>query len=385
MFIREHFYARLRRRSIAAAREHIQLDTERQWRPDEPGPSKAAFLLQRCAYAQNDAYLELCNPGWEFQWRMGIMIFFVVMPALFVIWMWYGFAVHPLIFGKFIMFWHMVDYEPWRVNSFGTGFGWLLLFPLALGSAFMLYLLFIRNGGVTAWFTQLRGRIRFNRLTRKVYVLRPKNCGGNAVFDWDRLVCLMNPEAPDPMGEQKIKAIALYHPPFDANDLQAKGEDCIFFGPSIQIGEQESGPLWEYVRRYMEEGPTLDTVPSNPPDDFHQITRYPPPRYFTYCGAPSGQQLGLELGLGVFDQWMHMLSQLTCSWPTFPKEWNSDSALGEPEDRPVQTGAVMTALAYRADGRLSAQDEMTLMERYGTPDGIADAKARSARESDKNR
>ena len=42
-----------------------------------------------------------------------------------------------------------------------------------------------------------------------------------------------------------------------------------------------------------------------------------------------------------------MLSQMTCSWPRFPKEWHSDSGLGEPEDRPVQTGAVMTALVYR--------------------------------------
>ena len=90
MFIREHFYARLRRRSTAATRRHIQLGTERQWRIDEPGPSRAAFLTQRCAYAQNDAYLELCNPGWDFRWRMGAMLFFVVMPALFVIWGWYG-------------------------------------------------------------------------------------------------------------------------------------------------------------------------------------------------------------------------------------------------------------------------------------------------------
>lgn len=379
MFIREHFYTRLRRRSVAAARAHIQRDTERPWRPDEPGPSSAAFLAQRCAYAQNDAYLELCNPGWDFRWRMGAMIFFVVMPALFVIWMWYGFAVHPLLFKKIILVWRFDDYK--YGDSTLLWFGWLLLFPLALGAAFMLYLLYIRNGGVTAWFTMLRGRIRFNRITRKVYVLRPDNCGGNVVLDWDRLVCLMNPEAPDPMGGQKIKAVALYHPPFDADDPEARGEDCIFFGPSIHIGETEAGPLWEYVRRYMEEGPTLDTVPLDPPADFHQITRYPPHRYFTYCGAPSSAQLGLELGLGFSEQGVHLLSQATCHWPRFPKAWCSDSGLGEPEDDPVRTGAVMTALVYRAQGKLGAQDEMTLMERYGSPEGMAKARARLVRQA----
>ena len=290
-------------------------------------------------------------------------------------------AVHPLLFGKFIMFWNVSPYTPVKDAPY-IWFGWLLVFPLALGTAFMLYLLFVRNGGVTAWFTMLRGRIRFNRITRKVYVLRPANCGGNVVLDWDRLVCLLNPEAPDPMGDQKIKAIALYHPPLDPDDPEAKGEDCIFFGPSIHIGEMETGPLWEYVRRYMQEGPTLDTVPTNPPDDFHQITRYPPHRYFTYCGAPSADQLRLDPGLdSSFDQSMHLLSQMTCHWPRFPKEWQSDSGLGEPEDDPMRTGAVMTALVYRADGKLNAQDEMTLMERYGSAEGIAQARARLARKA----
>lgn len=79
--------------------------------------------------------------------------------------------------------------------------GWFLLFPMALCCVYMLHLLFYGQGGITAWFGMLRGRIRFNRLTRKVYVLRLDSCGGNAVFDWDRLVCLINPKAKNPFND----------------------------------------------------------------------------------------------------------------------------------------------------------------------------------------
>jgi len=70
---------------------------------------------------------------------------------------------------------------------------------------------------------------------------------------------------------------------------------------------------------------------------------------------------------------------MTCSWPRFPKEWQSDSGLGEPEDRPVQTGAVMTALVYRAEGRLSPEDDVEFLTHWGTEEALTEAKARVAR------
>ncbi len=73
----------------------------------------------------------------------------------------------------------------------------------------------------------------------------------------------------------------------------------------------------------------------------------------------------------------HMLSQITCSWPRFPKEWNSDSGLGEPEDKPVQTGAVMTALVYRSEGKLSLDDEVELLTHWGTKEALDEAKTRA--------
>ena len=73
-----------------------------------------------------------------------------------------------------------------------------------------------------------------------------------------------------------------------------------------------------------------------------------------------------------------MMSQVTCVWPRFPKEWESDSGLGEPEDRPVQTGAVMTAIVYRAQGRLSPEDNIEFLRHWGTKDALSEAVSEAA-------
>ena len=78
----------------------------------------------------------------------------------------------------------------------------------------------------TAFFTYARGRIRFNRKTRKVYVLRPNYCGGNKVFEWERLVSLFRRAPEDhPMAQKINGALVLYHPPFQEDDPQGTGED----------------------------------------------------------------------------------------------------------------------------------------------------------------
>ncbi|MBB3009166.1 hypothetical protein [Cupriavidus alkaliphilus] len=70
------------------------------------------------------------------------------------------------------------------------------------------------------------------------------------------------------------------------------------------------------------------------------------------------------------------LAQSTCSWARFPKDWESDSGIGEPEERPVQAGAVMTAIVYRAEGKLANSDEVEFMRRWGTAQGLDEAMAR---------
>ena len=370
MFVRENSYAIARKKSIEKGRAHINLEGQKQWPTNRSG-ARGVTIPNGSAFAQNEAYLELCNSGWNLQWRAGIGNPYVILPALLIVWMWYGLAVHPLLFGEIIFFFVIGDEVPNTV----LWLGWLLLFPMAAASAFMIFAWFYYMGMRTCFFTFARGRIRFNRLTRKVYVLRPKYCGGNSVFEWDRLVALFEPEGIGAGAKQTIKALALYHPPFDATDSTAQGEDCLFAGPAV-TGPEGAAHLWEYIRQYMETGPTIDRIPPGAPANFKGIARYLHPEYTTYCGLPSSYQYRQECRPGFMETFFHMSSQITCSWPRFPKEWQSDSGMGEPEDRPVQTGAVMTALVYRARGQLSKDEEVELMERYGTAEALAAAKAR---------
>lgn len=373
MFIREEGYARLHRSSPAKSRAHINLDGQKHWPTNRSG-ARGISIPTGSAFAQNDAYLELCNPGWDLQWRAGIGNLYVVLPALFVIWGWYGLAVHPLLFKQTLFFFAVSD----RVSSTILWGSWLLFFPMALGSAFLIYMWFFKMGMRTCFFTYARGRIRFNRLTRKVYALRPKYCGGNVVLDWERLVALFDPQSLDRWDKQGVAMLALYHPPFDSTDPDAKGEDCLFVGPAVS-GPEGAAHLWEYIRQYMETGPTVDHIPPDAPANYKGIARYLHPDYTTFCGKPDGPQYTQEQKPGFMETMFHMMSQVTCSWAKFPQEWQSDSGLGEPEDRPVQTGAVMTAMVYRLQGKLSPEDDVEFLRHWGDAEALAAATERLAR------
>ncbi|AXV83783.1 hypothetical protein [Ralstonia solanacearum] len=360
MFTAEHGYQVARRRSVKEGRKCIQADGQKkQWAIDEACGVSVALpgTSDKCIYAQNNGYLELSNPGWDKQ-DVAVLGTVAVFPfAMFIVWIWYCFAVNPIIFGRVIV----VFWVSTQTSSAGDlWFGWLLCFPLAVGALFLLYLHFGINGAHTAFFTDARGRIRFNRLTRKVYVLRPKKCGGNVVLDWNRIRAIVDMDGYDlllrrnaaPERELPYYALILYHPPFDEGDPASCGEDALFVGPFLR-SKEDAASLWEYIRRYMEYGPGHQGIPATSPIESS-----------TYCGISSSQQRQLEnrFASGGFFYW---LSVVTCTWPKFPKEWESDSGIGEPEDKPVQAGAVMTAAVYRSEGKLSPEDNIDFLRHWG--------------------
>ncbi|QUP55807.1 hypothetical protein GO998_18850 (plasmid) [Ralstonia syzygii] len=372
MFPLEYGYARARRRSAEEGRRCIQADGQKkQWENDEFCSNDPSLPETggKCIYAQNEKYLELCNPAWERQDAAALSTFYVVPCLLLIIWAWYGFAVHPLIFRKVIILFFVGDRLPAGV----MWFGWMFCFPLALGALFLLYLHFGVNGAHTAFFTYARGRIRFNRETRKVYVLRPKRCGGNVVLDWDRIRAIVDMDGYDLLLRKSVSperklpyyALILYHPPFEKNNPEVVGEDALFVGPSLK-SKEDAAPMWEYIRRYMEYGPGQQDISATSPIESS-----------TYCGIPSSQQRQLEnqFASGGFFYW---LSVVTCKWPRFPKEWRSDSGIGEPEDKPVQTGAVMTAAVYRLEGKLNPEDNIEFLRNWGTKEALAEALAKAA-------
>ena len=201
--------------------------------------------------------------------------------------------------------------------------------------------------------TALCARYRFNRTTRKVYVLRPRQFGGNVVLDWDRVQAHPYWRAPgglklkpgfqhDPQlrearanasgGFMMTRGLLLYWPPLDADDPKRKGEELLW------VGQWQSGISdWEYIRRFMEEG--MHAVPKPEASHYRRKGRSsmmqhywedemdPEIRQAELLGEPDPRRakislIGRLLPLPFLS--LNSLGQWLCYWPTFPKAWNSD-------------------------------------------------------------
>jgi hypothetical protein len=100
------------------------------------------------------------------------------------------------------------------------------------------------------YFTTRRILIRFNRVTRKVYIHRPPYAGGVKTYDWDPMQAVLDSGKND-TGDGRLIAGWI--------DYEArKMIGAEFVGRAA--GNEENGKAWwEYIRRYMEEG--AESVP----------------------------------------------------------------------------------------------------------------------------
>lgn len=111
------------------------------------------------------------------------------------------------------------------------------------------------------YLTTRRVLIRFNRITRKVYVHHPPNAGGVQTYDWDAVIATLDNQA-------ATSAIPVSKEEFNKGDgrlimawidpVARKMQGLLLVGRAA--GNAARGRAWwEYIRRYMEEGP--DSVP----------------------------------------------------------------------------------------------------------------------------
>ena len=298
----------------------------------EPVFAEPCLSSRRVLFDFNQHFIEMNNGGEELR----SLMFMVLMMA--------GLMVGLPLYGTFLL---VFSYGGARNSDWLTG-----------AASMVLMLLVVLVGLYFAWrtifsaifFTALCPRYRFNRTTGKVYVLRPKQFGGNAVLDWSRVRAhvqwtppkswmpeelAQNPQARE---ERRLSAfrgegsLVLYWPPFDASDAERKGEDILWVGPT---GSGE--PLWQYIRTFMEQG--MQAVPQPGPGNWLRKGFSDSAEHLEENVMHGSHQRDAIEGKGMTGMtalnyaanapWapLHSLAERLCYWPKFPDEWNSDCGL----------------------------------------------------------
>ncbi|MBN3825564.1 hypothetical protein G3O00_18325 [Burkholderia sp. Ac-20384] len=98
-------------------------------------------------------------------------------------------------------------------------------------------------------FVQRRLLIRFNRVTQQVYLHHPGYAGGLATLAWDQV-------SPEPaVGLPEWRGTGTQLMLAWTNDMTGLPYFHIMFVGKVANGTSDIVNLWEFIRRYMEEGP----------------------------------------------------------------------------------------------------------------------------------
>ncbi len=142
-----------------------------------------------------------------------------------------------------------------------TDYFFLIAFPLSWLLVLTIYLKYTLRFIRMESFTARRIIIRFNRITRKVYLLRPKHLGGIRIMDWDKTEILIDKNMSELEGTGGF--VILVWDRGDGVDLEGTPTDNIevtFIGKPTR-NASELLAFWEYIRRYMEDGPAAAPAP----------------------------------------------------------------------------------------------------------------------------
>ena len=137
----------------------------------------------------------------------------------------------------------------------------LVAFPIFWGLVLVVFLKYTLKFIRLESFTARRIIIRFNRITRKVYLLRPKHLGGIRIMDWDKTEIIIDKNMSELdgtggyviLGWEKGDGVDLHGTPTDNIELTFIGK------PTRNASELLA--FWEYIRRYMEDGPAAAPAP----------------------------------------------------------------------------------------------------------------------------
>ncbi|NZA28143.1 hypothetical protein H0E84_17325 [Luteimonas sp. SJ-92] len=264
-------------------------------------------------YAINDRFLDVRASFQEEKRGLITLLFFAFVYVLGYMGL-YRLSLEPL-------FWMIsANTTPWdRPVEAGDWVGVVLGFILLAAAA----LVVLRYGW--RWlrveiFTQRHLVARFNRVTRQVYLNRPPYAGGVVVLPWEAAVAAIDPSEPDHHGMSGFVAVV-----FSKERSGSDYGDTVFLGRPMR-GSREIEGLWEYIRRYMEDGPNSVPKPGRllplspwPLEPVRATFRFMSPMWRS-SSRPVALLTGLLLvPLLALHALSHWISLLLCWAPQWPE------------------------------------------------------------------
>ena len=202
-------------------------------------------------YAYNDIYIDVRTPNDE---KRGLVTLSVGGIGTLLLYMLFGIIWVGI---KFARTGYAGNGEPVVAFDF-LMIGLILLIP-AFGLC--IYFKYASRFLFLEAFTARRLIIRFNRITRKVYLLRPNRIGGLRIMDWDKTLIIVEKNMTELEGTGGF--VWLSWDKGDGTDLEGNPTDNIevaFVGKPTR-NASELLAFWEYIRRYMEDGPAAAPAP----------------------------------------------------------------------------------------------------------------------------
>ncbi|SEK09749.1 DUF6708 domain-containing protein, partial [Achromobacter sp. NFACC18-2] len=214
--------------------------------PDGIGESVSESVYDNeSIYAHNDAFIDVRTFNDE---KRGVITIFLGWIGIFLFYMLAelgNISARRIISGK------GPDGQP----VLSSDYFFLIFMPLLCVGAIYIYFKYAFPYLRLESFTARRLIVRFNRVTRKVYLLRPDDLGGIRILNWEKTQPVIDKNMTELDGTGGF--ILLAWDRGDGVDLEGTLTDNIelaFVGKPTR-NASELLAFWEYIRRYMEEGP----------------------------------------------------------------------------------------------------------------------------------
>lgn len=269
-------------------------------------------------YSFNDRYIDVRGAAQEE--KRGLITFAFLMYlglVSFLLWLGIYMPARDLMLGA-----------EWEIDSLV----FFMIFMVALaGLALFLGIKFLRYIFRLEVFTQRHIVVRFNRVTRQVYINRPRYAGGIIILPWEVTAAGIDPNQPD---EQMIGMPLLLAWP---SELNGAGFDEFAMLGEPMDGNRNVVGLWEFIRRYMQEGPQAVPKPkrlrplwASPALSLREVLSFLMPMMGRGGGAFSLVWGIVLLPVMVLHFVCHWLSMMLCYRARWPKVIEEAGLPGKP-------------------------------------------------------